>query len=99
MIRVAVCVDDVGDRQSLVAGALDERFGRVRRVDQHALSGVPVAEQVAEVPVAAGTDLFEDELHPGLTCARRAVTWVWAAPLSRKISPFVFLEESERKCV
>ena len=58
-----MCIDDVRDRQPLVLAALDERFGRVRRVDQHALPGVPVAEQVAEVPVAAGADLFEDELH------------------------------------
>ena len=63
MIRVPVCVDDMRDRQPLVPGTLDERFGRVRRVDQHALLGVPVAEQVAEVPVAAGSDLFEDELR------------------------------------
>jgi hypothetical protein len=45
---------------------LDERFGRVRRVDQHALLGVPIPEQVTKVAVAAGADLFEDELHVGL---------------------------------
>jgi hypothetical protein len=60
---VPVCVDHMRDRQPLAPGTLDEYFGRVRRVDQNALSGVPVAEHVAEVPVAAGTDLFEDKLH------------------------------------
>jgi hypothetical protein len=63
VIRVPVRVDHVRDAQPLIAGALDEPFGRVRRVDQHAPPGVAVAEQVAEVPVAASTDLFEDELH------------------------------------
>jgi len=47
MIRVPVCIDDVRDPQSLILQALDERFGRVRRVNQHALVGVPVPEHVA----------------------------------------------------
>src|SRR5262249_47108647 len=56
-------VDDVRDRQPLVGSALDECVRRVRRVDQHALSSLAVAEKVPEVPVAASTKLFEDELH------------------------------------
>jgi hypothetical protein len=45
---------------ALIPGALDERIWRVRR----ALSTpclVSLAKQVAKVPVAAGTDLFEGE--------------------------------------
>jgi hypothetical protein len=54
-----VCVDDVRDRQPLVPGALNERFGGVRRIDQHALPGVPVTGRGSEFPVSGGADLFE----------------------------------------
>ncbi len=56
-------VDDVGHGQSLVAGALHQRVGVVRRVYEDALSCVAVTEQVSKVPVAAGAELFEDQLH------------------------------------
>ncbi len=71
MIRMAMRVDHVRDRQSLIARALNEHLGRVRRIDQHALSRIPITEQIAKVAVATGTELFEDELHPSI--ASRAI--------------------------
>ncbi len=54
---------DVRNPQPLVLAALGKHIGRVRRVDQYALSGGPVSEHVAKVAIAAATDLFEDKLH------------------------------------
>jgi hypothetical protein len=63
MIGMTVRVDDVGDRKVLRSRAFDEDVRRVRRIDQHCLAGVAIAKQVPEVAVAAGSDLFENQLH------------------------------------
>ena len=63
MIRMAVGIDDVSDRERLRASPFDEDLRRIRRIDQHPGSGFAVTEQVAEVAIAAGSDLFEDESH------------------------------------
>ena len=63
VVGVPVGVDDVRDRQPLRAGALDQHRGRVGRIDQDALLRLPVAQQVAEVPVAADAHLLEHQLH------------------------------------
>ena len=64
VIRMAVRVDDVSDRERLRAGPLDEDLGRIRRVDQYPRSRFTVTEQVAEVAIAARSDLFENQPHP-----------------------------------
>jgi hypothetical protein len=82
VIRVPVRVDDVQDPQTLVGGALNEDLGRVRGVDENTLAGRPVTEKVPEIPIAAGADLFEDELHlppakplPALVAFRAALDY------------------------
>jgi hypothetical protein len=69
----AVGVENVGDRQALELGALDQALGSVAGVDQHRLAGFTIAQQIAEVAVAAGPDLLENE-HRFLlrNCAPRA---------------------------
>jgi hypothetical protein len=63
VIRVPVGVDDVRDLHPLLARTLHERLGGVRRIDHDRLLRLPIAQQVAEIPVAAGPDLFEHQLH------------------------------------
>ena len=63
VILVSMSVEDVRNRQSLVAAALDKGLGRVRRVDDDPFSGSAIAKQVAEVPVAARANLFENQPH------------------------------------
>src|SRR5258706_2250784 len=63
MVLMTVRVDDVRDLEVLLGRAGHERLRRVRRIDQHGFLRVPVPEEVAKVPIAAGSDLFEDELH------------------------------------
>ena len=60
VVRMPVGVDDMGDGQPLVGGALDEHARRVRRVDQDPLPRLTIADQIPEVAVAAGPNLFED---------------------------------------
>ncbi len=63
MIRMAVRIDDVSDRERLRAGTLDEDLRRIRGIDQHPGLRVAVSEQIAEVAIAADANLFEDESH------------------------------------
>ena len=63
MIRMAVSINDVRDGERLRPGPFDEDLGRVRGIDEHRGPCFAVAEQVAEVAVAAGPNLFEDESH------------------------------------
>ena len=61
VIRMAVGVDDQGHGKVLGARPFDKRLWRVRRIDQDALGGHPIAEEITEVAIAARADLFEDE--------------------------------------
>jgi hypothetical protein len=63
VVGVTMGVDDVRDREVLFAGAIHQHFRRVRRVDQHRMPGLTIAQQVAEVAIAARAYLFEHELH------------------------------------
>ena len=63
VIGMRVRIDDVGDRDSLIDRPLYECLGRVGWIDQHALSGVAIREQVSEIAVAARADLFKNQLH------------------------------------
>ena len=65
MIEVAVGVEHVGDGQPLFTGAVHVGGRRERRIDQHGHFGVPVAEEIAEVAIAARPDLLEHQLHAG----------------------------------
>src|SRR5258706_13409780 len=84
VIRVAVGVDDVRHRQLLIPASLDEHVRRVRWVDQYGVLGVPVPEYVAQVAVAAGADLFEDEPH--LLVLLRSVDRNSLTPTNRALS-------------
>src|SRR5215208_857042 len=53
MIRMAVRVDDVSHCERLGPGPLDEGLWRVRGIDEHRSPCFAIAEQVAEVAVAA----------------------------------------------
>ena len=63
VIGMTVGVDHVRDRQALRASPLHEDVRSIRRIDQHAGPCLTVTQQVAEVSIAAGTNLLEDELH------------------------------------
>jgi hypothetical protein len=63
VIGVTVRIDDVRDRKVLRSRSFDEDLRGVRRIDQHRLAGGAITKQVPEVAVAAGSDLFENELH------------------------------------
>ena len=63
VVGVSVGVDDVRYRESLRRGPLGQHRRRVRGIDQDGGPSVAVAEEVAEVPVAAGADLFKNKLH------------------------------------
>jgi hypothetical protein len=60
---MTVRIDDVGDGDALRAGALDELVGRVGGIDEDALRGIAVGQQVPEIAVTAGAKLFEDHFH------------------------------------
>jgi hypothetical protein len=69
VIRVTVRIDHVLYDESLLGGPGDEGLGRVRGVDEHGALRRAIAEEIAEVAIAAGADLFEDKLHPAIVTA------------------------------
>ena len=66
VIGMTVRVDHVRHHQTLFGRAGNERLWRVRGIDQDRASGGAIAEEIPEVPIAAGADLFEDQLHGAL---------------------------------
>jgi hypothetical protein len=60
---MAMGVEDVGDLQTLGDRSFDHGFGGVGGVDEKTGARFAVADEVAEVAVSAGPDLFEDEAH------------------------------------
>ena len=65
VVGMPMRIDDVRHRQPLGRGPVSQHAGRVRGVDQDAALRVPITDEVPEVPVAAGTHLFEYQLHDG----------------------------------
>jgi hypothetical protein len=53
----------VSDGETLGTRTLGEDVRRIRRIDEHAGAGLAIAKQIAEVAIAARTNLFEDESH------------------------------------
>src|SRR5688500_10653869 len=73
VVGMAVGVDDVEDGEPLFARTLDERVRRIGGIDQDGLPRGPVAEEVAEVAVAAGPYLFEHQRQVHNAWMRNAI--------------------------
>jgi hypothetical protein len=58
-----MCVEDVRDGQRLLASALNEHVWSIRRINQDGHAGVPISQQISEVPVTTRTNLFEYKRH------------------------------------
>ena len=71
VVGMPVRVDDVGHREPLRGGSLGHHARRIGWVDQDGGLRIAVAEHVAEVPVAAGSDLFKHKLHECIFYALR----------------------------
>ena len=63
VIGMTVGVDHVRHDQPLFGRPGHECVRRVPGIDQKGALRIAIAEEITEVPIAAGTDLFEDKLH------------------------------------
>ena len=59
VVRVAVGVDNMGHRERLRLRSFDQRHGLWRGVNEDSHPCVTIAQEIAEVAVAAGPDLFK----------------------------------------
>jgi hypothetical protein len=71
VVGVAVGVDDQLHLETLGARSIDEPVGVEGRIHQGRGPGAPIADEVAQVAIAARAVLFEDEVHARSPVTRR----------------------------
>jgi hypothetical protein len=63
VVGMAVRADHVRYSEPLLRCTAHELLGRIGRIDENSAPGGAISEQVPEVPVTTGADLFEYQLH------------------------------------